>query len=159
VSIISEPAIHRKKPLPAKPECLRMWHTAAALNTASGNGNMIANTAPVNTGNMQIASCLSWTFAVRLYRRQRIMKSGKPPEPLENHSKGNVNMTELTATNLKSALWDTLNSLKAGNMQPAEGDAIASQAREILRTTNTQLRISQQSKRPVPADVIGFSEK
>ncbi len=68
-------------------------------------------------------------------------------------------MTELTATNLKAALWDTLSSLKAGNMQPAEGDAIASQAREILRTTNTQLRISQQSKRPVPAEVIGFSEK
>jgi len=68
-------------------------------------------------------------------------------------------MTELTATNLKAALWDTLNALKAGNMQPAEGDAIASQAREILRTTNTQLKISQQSKRPVPADVIGFSEK
>ncbi len=68
-------------------------------------------------------------------------------------------MTELTATNLKAALWETLNSLKAGNMQPAEGDAIASQAREILRTTNTQLKISQQSKRPVPADVIGFSER
>ena len=68
-------------------------------------------------------------------------------------------MTELTATNLKLALWETLNSLKAGNMQPAEGDAIASQAREILRTTNTQLKISQQSKRPVPADVIGFSEE
>jgi hypothetical protein len=44
-------------------------------------------------------------------------------------------------------------------MQPAEGDAIASQAREILRTTNTQLRIAQQSKRNVPADVIAFSEK
>ena len=68
-------------------------------------------------------------------------------------------MKELTATNLKLALWETLNSLKAGNMQPAEGDAIASQAREILRTTNTQLKISQQSKRPVPADVIGFSEE
>lgn len=68
-------------------------------------------------------------------------------------------MTELTATNLKSALWETLNSLKAGGMQPAEGDAIASQAREILRTTNTQLRIAQQSKRNVPADVIAFSEK
>ena len=68
-------------------------------------------------------------------------------------------MTELTATNLKAALWETLNSLKAGNMQPAEGDAIASQAREILRTTNTQLKISQQSTRPVPADVIGFSER
>jgi hypothetical protein len=68
-------------------------------------------------------------------------------------------MTELTATNLKSALWDTLQELRTGDMQPAEGDAIASQAREILRTTNTQLRISQQSKRPVSADVIAFSEK
>ena len=29
---------------------------------------------------------------------------------------------------------------------------------EILRTTNTQLRIAQQSKRPVSADVIKFSE-
>jgi hypothetical protein len=44
-------------------------------------------------------------------------------------------------------------------MQPAEGDAIASQAREILRTTNTQLRIAQQSKRPIPSEVLGFSEK
>lgn len=68
-------------------------------------------------------------------------------------------MTELTATSLKSALWETLQGLKTGTMQPAEGDAIASQAREILRTTNTQLRIAQQSKRNVPADVIAFSEK
>jgi hypothetical protein len=68
-------------------------------------------------------------------------------------------MTDLTATSLKLALWDTLNGLKSGNLQPAEGDAIASQAREILRTTNTQLRIFQQSKRPVSADVIGFAEK
>lgn len=67
-------------------------------------------------------------------------------------------MSELTATNLKSALWETLQAIKVGNMQPAEGDAIASQAREILRTTNTQLRIAQQSKRNVPVEVIKFSE-
>ena len=67
-------------------------------------------------------------------------------------------MTELTATNLKQALWETLDKLTKGSMQPAEGDAVATQAREILRTTNTQLRISQQSKRPVPAEVIAFSE-
>jgi len=66
---------------------------------------------------------------------------------------------ELTAKNLKSALWDTLTSVKDGTMQPMQADAIASQAREILRTTNTQLRISAQSKREVSADVIGFNEK
>ena len=67
-------------------------------------------------------------------------------------------MTELTATNLKQALWETLDSVKNGKMQPSEGDAVATQAREILRTTNTQLRISQQTKRDVPSEVIKFSE-
>ena len=66
---------------------------------------------------------------------------------------------DLTASNLKNALWDTLNSVKDGTMQPTQADAIASQAREILRTTNTQLRISAQSKREVSADVINFNEK
>jgi hypothetical protein len=49
--------------------------------------------------------------------------------------------------------------LKDGDIQTAQGDAIALQAREILRTTNTQLRIFQQGKRPVSADVLGFAEK
>lgn len=66
---------------------------------------------------------------------------------------------DLTATNLKNALWETLTSVKEGTMQPTQADAIASQAREILRTTNTQLRISAQSKREVSADVINFNEK
>ena len=67
-------------------------------------------------------------------------------------------MQNLTATNLKLALWETLNNLKEGKLQPAEGDSIATQAREILRTTNTQLRISQQAKRDIPAEVISFSD-
>lgn len=67
-------------------------------------------------------------------------------------------MNDLNAKNLKSALWETLNAVKEGKMEPGQADAIASQAREILRTTNTQLRISQQAKRPVSVDVIGFNE-
>jgi hypothetical protein len=66
---------------------------------------------------------------------------------------------ELNATNLKSALWDTLNQVKNGAMQPGNADAIASQAREILRTVKVQLQVTQQSKRSVPADVIAFAEK
>lgn len=66
---------------------------------------------------------------------------------------------DLTAKNLKSALWETLNMVKGGSMEPGQADSIASQAREILRTTNTQLRIAQQSKRPVSVDVIKFSEE
>lgn len=66
---------------------------------------------------------------------------------------------ELTATNLKNALWETLNDIKTGAVQPGQGDAIASQAREILRTVKVQLQVTNQSKRSVPADVIAFAEK
>lgn len=70
-----------------------------------------------------------------------------------------VDAKELNASNLKSALWDTLNELRSGAVQPGQGDAIASQAREILRTVKVQLQVTQQSKRSVPADVIAFAEK
>lgn len=66
---------------------------------------------------------------------------------------------ELNASNLKAALWGTLNQVKDGTMQPGNADAIASQAREILRTVKVQLQVTQQSKRSVPADVIAFAEK
>lgn len=68
-------------------------------------------------------------------------------------------MSDLTAENLKSALWETLKEVKSGNMEPGQADAIAAQAREILRATNTQLRIFQQAKRPVSPKVVEFGEK
>lgn len=67
-------------------------------------------------------------------------------------------MKDLSATSLKAALWETLNSVKEGKMEASQADSVASQAREILRTTNTQLRVAQQAKRPVAADVINFAE-
>lgn len=68
-------------------------------------------------------------------------------------------MLDLTAVNLKDALWQTLNAIKDNVMQPNQGDAIASQAREILRTVKVQLQIAGQTKRPVAAEVITFAEK
>jgi hypothetical protein len=65
----------------------------------------------------------------------------------------------LSAVNLKQALWETLNGITSGKMQPAEGDAVAAQAREILRTVKVQLQIVAQSKRSVPLEVIEFAEK
>lgn len=66
---------------------------------------------------------------------------------------------ELTASNLKNVLWSTMTDLQSGAIQPGQGDAIAAQAREILRTVRTQLMVTSQAKRSVPADVITFSEK
>ena len=69
------------------------------------------------------------------------------------------NIKELNASNLKSALWETLNQVKEGTMHAGNADAVASQAREILRTVKVQLQVTQQSKRSVPSDVIAFAEK
>jgi hypothetical protein len=65
----------------------------------------------------------------------------------------------LTAASLKTALWETLNDLKTGSVQPGQGDAIASQAREILRTVKVQLQVTNQAKRSVPIELIEFAEK
>lgn len=65
-------------------------------------------------------------------------------------------MEQLNAKSLKTALWDTLIKVKDGKMDAGQADAIASQSREILRTINVQLKIAQQSKTDISADVIGF---
>jgi hypothetical protein len=75
----------------------------------------------------------------------------KQPEP--------VIPAKLSATALKDVLWSTLNEIKSDTMLPAQGDAIAAQAREILRTVKVQLQIVGQSKRSVPLEVIEFAEK
>lgn len=67
--------------------------------------------------------------------------------------------SKLNAVNLKNALWETLQSIKGDTMQPNQGDAIASQAREILRTVKVQLQVASQSKRQIPTEVIDFAEK
>lgn len=68
-------------------------------------------------------------------------------------------MKMLSACSLKDALWDTLQQVQSNKMAPAQGDAVASQAREILRTIKVQLQVCAQSKRNVPTDVIDFAEK
>jgi hypothetical protein len=65
---------------------------------------------------------------------------------------------ELNAKNLKTTLWETLKGVKSGKIAAAEADSIATQAREILRTTNTQLQVFRQAKRNVSVEVIDFAE-
>ncbi len=60
---------------------------------------------------------------------------------------------------MKDVLWETLIDIKQETMLPSRGDAIAGQAREILRTVKIQMQIANQSKRPIPVEVIEFSEK
>ncbi len=66
---------------------------------------------------------------------------------------------KLNAVNLKNALWGTLQDIKGDKMQANQGDAIAAQAREILRTVKVQLQVASQTKRAVPHEIIDFAEK
>ena len=65
---------------------------------------------------------------------------------------------ELSATNLKNVLWQTLNKVKDGEMEAGAADSIATQSREIMRTINVQLQVARQTKRQVPTEIIEFSE-
>lgn len=69
------------------------------------------------------------------------------------------NKIELSASNMKNLLWETLQKVNNGEMEAGQADSIASTAREILRTTTVQLKIASQSNRAIPADVLTFSEK
>lgn len=64
---------------------------------------------------------------------------------------------KLTAVNLKTALWNTLQGIRAGEISAGSGDAIASQAREILRTVRVQLAIFSQSGQSVTQEVTDFA--
>ena len=64
----------------------------------------------------------------------------------------------LDAVELKRALWDTLQGVKAGTTTPQNADAVASLARETLRTVRTQLAVFQQSNEKVSKEVIDFAK-
>lgn len=65
----------------------------------------------------------------------------------------------LKASTLKNVLWETLVDLRDNEMPANRADAIASQAREILRTVKTQLQVTNAAKRPVPRDIVDFVEQ
>ena len=90
------------------------------------------------------------------------MKSTKSKAVSTNPRDGSVQpqpVPLLSAENMKGALWETLHGIKDGSILPGQGDAIASQAREILRTVKIQLQIAGQAKRRVPMDVVDFAEQ
>jgi hypothetical protein len=65
---------------------------------------------------------------------------------------------ELNAINLKAVLWETLKGVRAGKLTPSQGDVVASQAREILRTSKVQLAIFGQAGQGVSQELIDFAK-
>ena len=65
----------------------------------------------------------------------------------------------LKASTLKDVLWETLIDLRSNDMPANRADAIAAQAREILRTVKVQLQVTNAAKRPVPTRIVEFAEQ
>ena len=63
----------------------------------------------------------------------------------------------LDAVALKETLWDTLNDIKTGKITAGSGDAIAAQAREILRTIKVQLAVLGQAGKSVTDEMVEFA--
>lgn len=64
----------------------------------------------------------------------------------------------LKASALRDVLWETLNDVRTNTIQANRADAVAAQAREILRTVKTQLQVANAAKRGIPQDIIQFAE-
>jgi len=68
-------------------------------------------------------------------------------------------LPKLTAENLKETLWETLHELRDGKIQTKDADAVAGQAREIVRATNIQLRVLNQAKANITAKMVQFASE
>jgi hypothetical protein len=64
----------------------------------------------------------------------------------------------LDAIALKEVLWDTLSKIRRGKITAGGGDAIAAQAREILRTAKVQLAILGQAGKAVTTELVRFAD-
>lgn len=63
----------------------------------------------------------------------------------------------LTGAALRDVLWETLNDVRTNQMLPNRADAIATQAREILRVIKTQLGVAAAAKGKVANALIKFA--
>ncbi|MEK9722351.1 MAG: hypothetical protein VW405_02550 [Rhodospirillaceae bacterium] len=64
----------------------------------------------------------------------------------------------LSAVALKDALWDAFDLVKSGLVSPGQGQAVAAQGREILRTVYAQIKILQEAGRPIPFELVRFAD-
>lgn len=69
----------------------------------------------------------------------------------------NAKPKKLTAKTLKDQLFETLQGVRAGSIQPAHADAIASQAREIVRTANLQVSIIGKAGKKITKELVDFA--
>jgi hypothetical protein len=65
----------------------------------------------------------------------------------------------LTAKNLKDELWDVLQDVRKGKIEPVEAEAVASQSREIIRVLRVQQSIIKQANEKITNEMLDFVTK
>lgn len=68
-------------------------------------------------------------------------------------------MQDLNAKNMKDVLWEILQKLKLGSIEVSQADAIALQAREIIRVIKSQQSIIRQAGEKITTELIDYAIK
>lgn len=67
-----------------------------------------------------------------------------------------TNEPKLNATNLKAALWNTLQAVQSGEISPKIANSVASQSRAILSVVSLQIRM--ESNKALSAKTKSFNK-
>jgi len=68
-------------------------------------------------------------------------------------------MENLSAKNMKTLLWETLQKIKNGEVDVAQADAIALHCREIIRVIKSQQSIIKQSGEKITEELIDYATR
>jgi len=63
---------------------------------------------------------------------------------------------KLTAKNLKDELWEVLQEVRSGKIDPHQAEAVASQSREIIRVLRVQQSIIKQASEKITEEMLKF---
>ncbi len=66
---------------------------------------------------------------------------------------------KLSAKNMKSLLWDTLQGLKKGSVEVSQADSMALHCREIIRVIKTQQSIIKQAGKNLTKELVEYATK
>lgn len=62
----------------------------------------------------------------------------------------------LTAKNLKNELWEVLQGLRTGTIEPTSAEAVAMQSREIIRVLKAQQSVIRQANDKITKEMLDF---
>ena len=80
-----------------------------------------------------------------------ILQDGLTKGDLKMSNENMVSLVDRTSNGLRNALFDELDSIRAGNSDPKRANAVARISSEIVRTVDMELRVAQHMKTMTPA--------